>query len=313
VDEDIIEEARLGRYGCRAVSRVDDSLLERYFSFSSGLHRVHPELMKRISYRPLNLVSGALDLPEAPFHVVFLRNVLIYFSPAAQRRVVERVSGAMAGDGVLFVGPAESLWQLRTGLEPWDLGSCFCYRMPAVGAPSARVSEVENGVTSSELRVSGWVEDDTEEPLQKDGDPGTARAGEGRSREETIDRLAQLVAGDDYATAVSVAVDACRRTPDDSVLRAIEGRLLELTDEPERAVAAYRAALYLDPRSCVVRYLLAGCLVRLGRTARARRELRALLAASSSSQCTDIPELSLFGIPRLEDIEALGRELLDQT
>jgi len=76
------------------------------------------DLVARIEYRHVNLVAEPFPLAEDPFDVVLLRNVLIYFRPESQRRVVASVARRLAADGVLFVGPSESLFQLTDALRP---------------------------------------------------------------------------------------------------------------------------------------------------------------------------------------------------
>ncbi len=101
---------------------------------------------------PTSQSHGSPDLPRnAPFDVVFLRNVLIYFRPETQRRVAQAVRGMMAADGYLFLGPSESLWQLDTGLRAQDLGDCFCYRLAenpeAVGRETGGVRTGDTSIT----------------------------------------------------------------------------------------------------------------------------------------------------------------------
>jgi len=308
VDENALEEAGRGCYKARAVARADPVLLERYFTSAADGFRVVPWLLERITYRPINLVKQDLGVGERRFQVVFLRNVLIYFRPAAQRRVVARVADTISDRGVMFVGPSESLWQLHSELEPWDLGDCFCYRRP----------DEENGFTSYGLRVTGSAED-KQVGLAHRSEVATepvveVTSGDGEedrlTRDELIRSAASMIDAGDLEGAATVVMEGRRRMPDDAGLRAIEGRILDLTHEPERAVGAYRAALYLEPRLCVVRYLLADCLDRLGRKRRAKREARAVLASMSSHQCKNLAVLDDFQVPLATEVEDLSRELL---
>ena len=44
-----------------------------------------------------------------PMHLIFCRNVLIYFDKPTQRAVVSRLADCLAPDGYLFLGHSESI------------------------------------------------------------------------------------------------------------------------------------------------------------------------------------------------------------
>jgi chemotaxis protein methyltransferase CheR len=76
-----------------------------------GLFKFKPELMSRISFERLNLIQ---PFPHRKhFHVIFCRNVMMYFDKATQEDIVQRLSACLEPGGYLFVGHSESL----TGVE----------------------------------------------------------------------------------------------------------------------------------------------------------------------------------------------------
>lgn len=83
-------------------------LYERYNALASADRFQLPvEMRKRISFATHNLLAphsynGRCDL-------VFLRNVLIYFTKADIEAIVRNVASALRRDGLLIIGEAESL------------------------------------------------------------------------------------------------------------------------------------------------------------------------------------------------------------
>jgi chemotaxis protein methyltransferase CheR len=74
----------------------------------AGKVKAGPELRALVRFATLNLNDAAYPVGE-PFDLIFCRNVLIYFDAELRTRVVGKLAGHLAGDGLLFVGHAESL------------------------------------------------------------------------------------------------------------------------------------------------------------------------------------------------------------
>ena len=88
IDTTVLATSERGVYD--AASRgLSSARLQRHFLRGKGANeghiRVRPTLARRASFRALNLVDSSWDLGE-PFHIVFCRNVMIYFDAPTQRR-----------------------------------------------------------------------------------------------------------------------------------------------------------------------------------------------------------------------------------
>ena len=115
IDTTVLGTAERGVYD--ADSRgLSPTRLQRHFLRGKGVNqgriRVRPALAQRVSFRMLNLVDPRWDL-GGPFHIVFCRNVMIYFDAPTQRRVLERLHSALLPDGLLYVGHSENFTQAR--------------------------------------------------------------------------------------------------------------------------------------------------------------------------------------------------------
>ena len=69
-----------------------------------------------IRFMRLNL-NDAVISGLGQFDLIFCRNVLIYFDAESRRRLVDRLVHHLAGDGLLFLGHAETLNGMRSSLQ----------------------------------------------------------------------------------------------------------------------------------------------------------------------------------------------------
>ena len=80
----------------------------------AGGMRVSAQLRSMVTFRHHNLLRGASGL--GLFDVIFCRNVLIYFDPNRKRFVLEELAKALAPDGALLLGSAETILGLTENI-----------------------------------------------------------------------------------------------------------------------------------------------------------------------------------------------------
>lgn len=117
--------ARRGIYSMDSVKPVPLELLKRYFQKGvgarTGVCRVKPELCKHLRFERVNLFQERLPVP-ANQHVIFCRNVMIYFDLPSRALVVQRLARHLAPGGYLVVGHSESLMGIPHSLQPVQQG-----------------------------------------------------------------------------------------------------------------------------------------------------------------------------------------------
>jgi chemotaxis protein methyltransferase CheR len=116
----ILARADAAIYPWESVGRLSPDTIKSHFQRGygpqDGLYRVKPGLRERVSFRHLNLLEG--ELPSAdPFHVIFCRNVMIYFDRPTQEQLVTRLARRLVPGGYLLVGHSESLTHIHHGLR----------------------------------------------------------------------------------------------------------------------------------------------------------------------------------------------------
>ncbi|MBV9746884.1 MAG: protein-glutamate O-methyltransferase CheR [Acidobacteriia bacterium] len=78
-------------------------------------YSVKPAVRSCAAFKRVNLIEP-ISWP-AQFPVIFCRNVMIYFDPPTQQRVIANLSANLEAGGYLFVGHAESFSGIQHGLQ----------------------------------------------------------------------------------------------------------------------------------------------------------------------------------------------------
>jgi len=117
----MLEHAEQGIYPLDTQHALAPELLRRYFqrgvNVRAGKCRVKAELRQRVRFQRINLFQAEYPVAREQ-HVIFCRNVMIYFDPASRATLVQKLTRQLAPGGFLFIGHSESLMGIRHDLEP---------------------------------------------------------------------------------------------------------------------------------------------------------------------------------------------------
>ncbi len=111
----VLATARAAVYDEEAIRDVPKGMRLRYFTCvrvdPPRAYRVNDEVRALVYLARLNLMD---DWPmRGPFHVIFCRNVMIYFDKPTQQRLLQRFWDLLEPGGHLLVGHSESLTALE--------------------------------------------------------------------------------------------------------------------------------------------------------------------------------------------------------
>ena len=124
----ILKKAQEGIFNQTEVNRgLPMPMLLKYFTKSGLQWQIKEDVRKSIEFREVNLIeSWPSTLPT--MDIVFLRNVLIYFSPETKTAILNKVHRILRPDGCLFLGGSETTMNLDTKFERVPVGKTTCYR-----------------------------------------------------------------------------------------------------------------------------------------------------------------------------------------
>ena len=235
VDPDSLETARRGEYreySFRGVTRAERA---RFFEHHGDTWRVQDPWRGLVTFRRHDLVREAVPASVAGADLILCRNVLMYFTPEAARRVLESLVASLSDGGWLLVGAAEHGLVQGLPLELHPLPDALAYRKAEAPArPSPRPIH-----GAADLTVPPPAA--TPVPLEPVGSLDPARAA--------------LVSGDRHQAA-ELAVLALEADPDDADACLFLGRLAADAGHAREAEAWLRRAALLRPDDPEASYLL---------------------------------------------------------
>lgn len=115
--------ARLGVYSNDAVHSLPSKWQKIYFQKKDDMHyQVKETLKSEVIFRQFNLINKEFPF-KRKFHVIFCRNVMIYFDAPTRRELINKLYQSLEAGGYLFIGHSEVIDRNE---------SLFNYVMPSV-------------------------------------------------------------------------------------------------------------------------------------------------------------------------------------
>jgi chemotaxis protein methyltransferase CheR len=109
---EVLHTAQRGIYPAELVEPVPAELRQRYVMRPVARDRrevrIVPRLRSKVAFARLNLMDDRYGIGD-PVHLIFCRNVMIYFDKETQAGVLQRLCDCLAPGGYLFIGHSESV------------------------------------------------------------------------------------------------------------------------------------------------------------------------------------------------------------
>jgi len=104
-----LNKAQSGEYSEENIAKLPKMLQNKYFSKDrEGNRVVSDKIREMVLFRRMNLMREKFPFRNK-FHIIFCRNVMIYFDGSTRERLAEQFYNNMVPGGYLFIGHSESL------------------------------------------------------------------------------------------------------------------------------------------------------------------------------------------------------------
>lgn len=122
-----LKKAEAAVYRQKSFRSLPEHLRQKYFEPVPGGWKLASEVVSKVTFRRANLLEPGDVANLARAHVIFCRNVFIYFSAHSIRQVVAMMAAKMPSGGHLFVGASESLLRMTTDFELKEISDALAY------------------------------------------------------------------------------------------------------------------------------------------------------------------------------------------
>jgi len=156
IDEDAIAVARGGVYPANIAIDVSPERLRRFFIREETGFRIKKEIREMVVFAVQDVIK---DPPFTRLDLISCRNLMIYFEPELQNRLIPTFHYALNPDGVLFLSPSESIGRFTSLFTPvnrkWKFFSSRQFLSPSrtSGAFSLPITAIHAGHGTPELAM----------------------------------------------------------------------------------------------------------------------------------------------------------------
>ncbi len=128
LSEAVLASARRGVYSDYALRTTPKEIIDRYFIKEGTQFKVDPKLKQMVNFGQINL-SDRMGLKRVErSHIVFCRNVIIYFDDEMKKQVIGSFYDNLLQGGYLLIGHSESLHNITRAFKPEHHTGAIIYR-----------------------------------------------------------------------------------------------------------------------------------------------------------------------------------------
>lgn len=137
-----LKRAKDGVYSAWKIRVTPQHLIDKYFTRIGESYIIKDDVRSMVEFDYCNLQTS-INCTSEPFDIIFCRNVMIYFTTATTRKVVDMFADRLKPGGHLFMGHSETLLNVSARFDRHTQEGNFYYRKKSLPAPEADKPSVQ--------------------------------------------------------------------------------------------------------------------------------------------------------------------------
>ena len=128
ISEEMLNYSKKGHYTQLEINRgLPVTMMVKYFENQGSVWKAKDNIRSMLNFRKLNLSEPWPMMTK--MDIIFLRNVLIYFDQETKKNILKKVRQQLHPEGYLFLGSAETTFNLDDSFERKIIGRAVCYQL----------------------------------------------------------------------------------------------------------------------------------------------------------------------------------------
>ncbi|WP_027722718.1 CheR family methyltransferase [Maridesulfovibrio zosterae] len=129
ISNNVLEMAKKGIYTKYSLRTTPEEFISKYFvEKDNEIFEIKPEIKRLVTFGKINLNQDRSVNLVPKSHVVFCRNVIIYFDKEMKKKVLTGFYNNLVKEGHLYVGHSESLHLITDGFKAKQHVGTISYR-----------------------------------------------------------------------------------------------------------------------------------------------------------------------------------------
>ena len=125
----VLKSAQRGIYTKYTLRTTPEEIIRKYFQDEGpGKYSIDPNIKKLVKFGQLNLSDRFQVKRIAHSHIIFCRNVIIYFDDEMKKNVINSFYDNLFSGGYLFIGHSESLHNISRAFTPLHHPGAIVYQ-----------------------------------------------------------------------------------------------------------------------------------------------------------------------------------------
>lgn len=304
IDGGALAKAKQGVYRPNSFRTEEHHFQENYFVPHREKFVLAPSIIEQVDLYQLNLLElEASPMALQKFHIIFCRNVLIYFKDNVIKKLIEQFYHLLLEGGYLFLGPTEKLPYSTISASMKSLGHSVYQKSSVPLSPSHKLSKIKSlpsksvrkevdlsslkarlakGVskphTSPQADQDGWLQG--QQAYQNKDFPKAQKSLSLYLEQHPQHLDARLLLAHTHADLgqIQEAQKQCERIVEqDSLFDAayfLKGMLYQNQHQPKAAESMFRKCIYCNEKNYLAHYFLGELLEGQGNQQKAIKEYR---------------------------------------